>query len=87
MRLLLLTFLTVFISCRSQTAGQYFNRPKLEQAINSDCYGFSNGKKVNTTNWISTPPDLYPDIRDYYDSREFCNYVCIKYPKKCKACR
>jgi len=75
------------VSCRSRAPGKYFGRPKVFNAINSNCTGFINGEAIDVTNWLSIKPEDYETIRSYYERREFCHYICIRYPKKCKACK
>jgi len=85
--LVLFWLILTIISCRSQTASEFFKRPKVNTAINSNCTGFVNGEAVDVTNWISVSPEDYATIEEYFESREFCNYICIKYPKRCKGCK
>ena len=77
----LLSFLAA--SCRVQAPRSYFNRPMIPPAVNSECYGFQDGERVDTTNWISVSPENYGILEEYWGDKENRLYFCLKY-RDCK---
>lgn len=80
---LYLLFSMTLITLSCQTAGEYFNRKKVNYAINSNCGGFVNGEYVDTTNWISVAPEDFDYLIEYYEDKEDRLYKCLKFGK-CK---
>lgn len=82
----LVLFLMMLLTISCNTPSNFFNRPKVTPTINGNCSGFRNGEMIDATNYISVSPDEYELLNEYFDKREYCNYICIKYPKRCKGC-
>lgn len=82
---LLVLFSLIFLgSCQSTKPGEYFNRPKVIPAINSNCTAVKDGELIDATNFISVSAEDYDLIQKYYEDKEFRLYICLKYKRKCK---
>jgi len=84
---LFLLLLTVLISCRSQNAGIYFNRPELNECITMNRVGFMacNGvvKPIPPKMVVPETPEDYFKAKEYYLDREIGHYVCLVHPNRC----
>lgn len=80
---LLALFLMTLTICSCQSSGEFFNRPKINPAINNKCSGYLNGELIDTTNYISVSPEDYDIIQDYYLDKEDRLYKCLKF-NRCK---
>ena len=84
--LYLLFFLTL-ISCRSQNAGVYFNRPVLNECITLNEVGMmacrGTIKPIPNRMIIPETQDDYLNAKDYYLEREVGHYLCVVHPNRC----
>jgi hypothetical protein len=74
-------FLVVLLSCK--TPAEYFGRPKIDPAINSECIGYRDGEEVDTTNFLCVDPVDYDMVYSYCEDKEFRLFKCLKYGR-CK---
>lgn len=80
---LLVLFCLISVSCTSTKPSEYFNRKKINPAINSNCGAFQDGVQIDATNFISVSPDDYNYLLDYFEDKELRLYKCLKF-KRCK---
>jgi len=73
--------LLILVSCEEPS--EYFNRKKVNPAINSNCTAFQAGASIDATNFISISPEEYDYLLDYYEDKELRLFKCLKY-KRCK---
>lgn len=80
--LLPLMLLTLGSRC-SQTAGEYFNRPYIEECITAFEPGFMfcNGVKTQIPPKMRIPktPEMGERIRDYYLDKEEKLFFCVRF--------
>jgi hypothetical protein len=74
---LCLIFLISLIGCKDPA--EYFGRPKISMAINSECYGYREGSRVDTSNYICISPLDYDIIYQYCQDKELRLYKCLRY--------
>ena len=78
-----LLILILVSSCQT-TPSEYFKRPVIKRAINSNCTAFQNGRIIDATNFISIDPQDVQIADEYVDDIEKRLYACIRFPKRCK---
>ena len=75
------------ISCRTQRAGEYFNRPVLNECITLNEVGFMACagvvKPIPAKVIIPETSEDYFNAKDYYLEREQGHYLCLLYPNRC----
>ena len=79
----LVLFLMTLCVCSCQSSGDFFNRKKINPAINANCGAFQNGALIDATNYISVSPDDYQYLLEYFEDKEDRLYKCLKFGR-CK---